>query len=98
MNRTFRALPLDGTNPAQAGAFSTATNATADLDVVSAATASQYCVVAMSGTTAQRPQASDADVAGHVLKAGQWFIDTSLSLAIVWSGTSWRDPVAGTVV
>ncbi|MDE3176816.1 MAG: hypothetical protein KGM15_12005 [Pseudomonadota bacterium] len=45
--------------------------------------------IAPSGTTAQRPT--------NVV-AGNWYIDTTLSAAIVYDGAYWRNPITSALV
>ena len=73
-----------------------AAGATSDIPQTSAAMSSQAVSLCMSGTTAQRPKAGDADVIN--MQAPTWYIDTTLGKVIVWTGASWRDPLTGGVV
>ena len=93
--RTVRCLPNDHHNPARAGAYSVPANSTVDMDSNVARIAPQFVAVCSSGTTAQRPVASDVDVLA--LRAGQLFLDTSLSLVLVWTGANWRSVIDGSV-
>lgn len=45
--------------------------------------------VALSGTTAQRPTTT-----GNI-HPGLLFLDTSLNLFVVWTGTGWVNPITG---
>jgi hypothetical protein len=97
MNRTLRALPIDGNNPATVGGYKVNVDTVVDLDRTTALIAAQFITICMSGTTAQRPQQGDTDVIGP-LNAGTLYCDTTLSKIIVWTGAAWRDPFTGGVV
>jgi hypothetical protein len=50
-------------------------------------TSQGFVTVGGSGTTAQRPTGAG------FLKPGFVYVDTTLSLVVVWDGANWRNPV-----
>jgi hypothetical protein len=48
-----------------------------------------FIAIGGSGTTAQRPNGAG------FLKPGFVYVDTTLSLVVVWDGANWRNPVTG---
>jgi hypothetical protein len=78
-----------GNNPVAAGT-------TLLTDSVSARTQPNYFQIALTGTAAQRPTATESGV--QPLPAGCHYLDGSLSKLIVWDGATWRDPSSGTAV
>lgn len=48
-----------------------------------------FIAIGGSGTTAQRPNGTG------LLKPGFVYVDTALSLVVVWDGANWRNPVTG---
>ena len=79
----------NGMNPAAPGTIVT-------VDSVAARTMPNFCVIEISGTTAQRPQAGQPGFL--TLQAGNSYYDTSLSKTIYFDGQQWRDPTTGSVV
>jgi len=107
MTITSRMLPLNGaTQNGWAGPndnvasrrYYTATaggfiDATGDPSVDASTLTSQgFVLVGASGPTSSRPT-----LAGY-LKPGFVYVDTTLSLVIVWDGAAWRNPVTGASV
>ncbi len=66
------------------------------IDANASRTATNYFAVAQTGTTAQRPLATDPDVPR--LPAGTLFYDTTVGDLIVYDGATWRSPITGVAV
>jgi hypothetical protein len=49
-----------------------------------------FIALGSSGPTSARPT--------NNLKPGMWHVDTTLNFAVVFDGTSWRNPVTGAAV
>ena len=79
----------NGSNPVAAGTSVT-------VDNVSARTMPNYCVIEITGTTAQRPIAGQPGF--PTLAAGNSYYDKSLSKTIYSDGQQWPDPTSGAVV
>lgn len=79
-------------NPAGRTYYTALPGATIDVvgdDSVVTSIASQgYAAIAMSGTTALRPNDTR-------LKPGFLFLDTTLGLIVAWDGANWRNPITG---
>lgn len=70
-----------------AGSF---TDVPGDMSGDAAVLSSQgFLPVALSGTTAQRPSST-----GNI-HPGLLYLDTSLNLFVVWTGTVWVNPITG---
>lgn len=53
----------------------------------------------MSGPTASRPQATDADFGARGVQAGIFYLDTTLGYVVVSNGAGgWVNPYSGAVV
>lgn len=89
--RTFRCLTT-AANPQGAGVA-------LDLDPNTAQRTPGIYQVALSGSTAARPLASDADFAGRGLQAGIHYFDITLGKIVISDGAgNWRDPASGSIV
>jgi hypothetical protein len=104
MSITTRMLPLNGAqqngnigagagNPIQRSYSATAggfIDAVGDPSVDASTLVSQgFILIGGSGTTAQRPNGAG------FLKPGFVYVDTTLSLVVIWDGAGWRNPVSG---
>ena len=90
MTRFFRMMAVGAANnPIVPGTITV-------IDANAARTATNYFAVAQTGTTAQRPLATDPDVRG--LPAGLLFFDTTVGGLIVFDGATWRSPITGAAV
>ena len=98
VNRSYALLSIAKayapTNPVAAGTVATVASWS------QAQNSPNYCFVAMTGTTAQRPVLGvDNDVmAAPQLPAGFHYLDTTLGYLVVWDGASWRNPATGAAV
>jgi hypothetical protein len=89
-------VPQPGVNPSARGYTSTANGTVDALDADASVIASEgFYPVCPSGPTASRPN-------NAYLRPGFQYIDTDLSLLIVWDGGgvsgAWRNPVTGAAV
>jgi len=90
MFRTYRMLST--------GKGAVAAGTVMDLDQRTAQLTPAIFQVCLSGTTAQRPKAGDADFSMGV-QAGIFYLDTTLTKVIVSDGNNlWRDPTSGSAV
>lgn len=103
MAMNFRMLPpaAGATNsPANGRSYSCAAGSALDVPDFDAEIlgAGGWIKAALSGTTAQRPSTNYAANPPYVAAPGLHFIDTTLSLEIVFDGTTWRNPITGASV
>jgi hypothetical protein len=75
-----------------------ATGTVSDLDAATASQTHHVFQLCLSGTTAQRPRAGDADFLVGV-PAAIFYLDTTLSAICVSDGKgAWRNPATGAAV
>jgi len=102
-SRTTRVIPTasikaQSATPANGRSYSIATGMqdVPDMDA-QVLSANGWAVLGMVGTTANRPKATDDDMA-MAFGVGMRYIDTTLAAMIVWDGANWRNVATGAAV